>query len=346
MSAKKSECLSQKVVILGTGGTIAGLSLVPGAGGAYRAAQVGVESLVAQAHEGGKGLESRATSPAPLLISEQLAQVDSKDMTLAIWQQLLQRVAQLQQDPTVQAIVITHGTDTLEETGFLLHAGWPHGKPVVLTCAMRPADAPDADGPGNLRDAIQLAQTPGLTGVLMVCDGQVFDGHVFQKVRTEGVQPFGAEPIGALGEYRDGQLRPHQAPDHQSPDLASAYRPLTAAELTCVMTADTWPRVEIVLNHAGADGRLVHDVLRASISAPSAERLRGIVLGGTGGGTCSERLSSALQQAQQQGVVVWRSTRATWGRVRSTEGELFRGVPWTPVKARVAMMLDLLVGRV
>ena len=69
--------------------------------------------------------------------------------------------------------------------------------------AMRPADAPDADGPANLRDAIRVASTPGLSGVLMVCDGQVFEGHVFQKVRTEGVQPFEAEPIGVVGECRE-----------------------------------------------------------------------------------------------------------------------------------------------
>ncbi|MFN5775831.1 MAG: asparaginase domain-containing protein, partial [Burkholderiaceae bacterium] len=148
MSSKKSEWVSQKIVILGTGGTIAGLSLVPGAGGDYKAAQVDVETLVSQAGQAVAGIWSlpSATSLPPVLSTEQIAQVDSKDMTEAIWQRLLQRVAQLQHDPDVQAIVITHGTDTLEETGFLLHACWPQGKPVVLTCAMRAADAPDADG--------------------------------------------------------------------------------------------------------------------------------------------------------------------------------------------------------
>jgi L-asparaginase len=168
----------------------------------------------------------------------------------------------------------------------------------------------------------------------------VFEGHVFQKVRTDGVQPFGAEPIGALGECRDGRYL-----EHHSVDSTRAYGPMTPDELQCLLEADNWPRVEIVMNHAGADGRMVLDVLAACAASSDAQRLRGIILAGTGNGTCSVRLSEALQQAQQQGVRVWRSTRATWGVVRSTAGETFTGVPWSPVKARVAMMLDILTGR-
>jgi L-asparaginase len=99
------------------------------------------------------------------------------------------------------------------------------------------------------------------------------------------------------------------------------------------------------MNHVGADGRLVEHAVTVSASSPAHERLRGIVVAGTGGGSCSDRLSAALQSAQQQGVLVWRSTRATWGSVRSVSHERFKGVPWSPVKARVAMMLDILTGR-
>jgi L-asparaginase len=342
MSSKKGELLSQKIVIVGTGGTIAGLSLVPGTGGAYKAAQVDVQTLVAQAARSESGLSrvGSGVNAAPHVQTEQLVQVDSKDMTESIWQRLLKRVAELQQDPEVHGMVITHGTDTLEETGFLLHACWPQGKPVVLTCAMRPADAPDADGPANLRDAIRVASTPGLSGVLMVCDGQVFEGHVFQKVRTEGVQPFEAEPIGVVGECRDGHYVAQQARD-----TARAYPVVTQAEWPRLLAAQDWPRVEIVMNHAGADGRVVRDMLMATSTTPSADRLRGIVVAGTGSGTCSERLMVALQQAQDQGVVVWRSTRATWGMARSLATDVFTGVPWSPAKARVALMLDLLLAR-
>ena len=354
MTAEKSEFLSQKIVILGTGGTIAGLSLVPGAGGAYRAAQVGVDQLVAQAATGHGavsatgsastgGAQPNAAAPANaiVLITEQLAQVDSKDMSEALWQRLLTRMAQLQQDPEVRAVVVTHGTDTLEETGFLLQACWPQGKPVVLTCAMRPADAPDADGPGNLRDAIAVASTPGLSGVMMVCDGQVFEGHVFQKVMTEGVQPFGAEPGGSSGVYREGRYR-----SLRQADRSGAYPLMTPHELSQVLSCAVWPRVEVVMNHAGADGLLVSALLGSGPSSDNAPSVRGIVLAGTGQGTYSERLGAALKQARAQGVMVWRSTRATWGVVRPVAGEEFPGVPWTPVKARVAMMLNLITGRV
>lgn len=343
MSSEKSGSVSQKIVIVGTGGTIAGLSLVPGAGGAYRAAQVSVGQLVAQAASpaGTTSDHGQNSVPPPVLVTEQLAQVDSKDMTEALWQRLLVRVAQLQQDPDVRAVVITHGTDTLEETGFLLQACWPSGKPVVLTCAMRPADAPDADGPGNLRDAIAVASTPGLRGVMMVCDGQVFDGHVFQKVRADGVQPFGAEPLGPLAEYREGQFR-----RIREQDRTRAYPEVTERELQQVLSCADWPRVEVVMNHAGADGRLVSALLAQSASSVGVDRLRGIILSGTGQGTYSERLGVALRQAREQGVKVWRSTRAAWGLVRPVTGEVFPGVPWSPVKARVAMMLDFLTERV
>ena len=352
MSTKKEALMSQKIVIVGTGGTIAGLSLEPGAGGAYRAAQVGVASLVEQACEpmqtgysenrvsAADPFPWEATSGAPHveLVSEQLAQVDSKDMTETIWQRLLVRLEQLQQDPSVMGVVITHGTDTLEETGFLLHACWPRGKPVVLTCAMRASDAPNADGPGNLRDAIVLARTPGLQGVLMVCDGQVFEGHVFQKSRTEGVQPFEAHPLPPLGLCRPAPFVPQREVDHQR-----AYAPLTDRELSTVLACRHWPRVEIVFNHAGADGQGVQALL--TMSTPLPARVRGFVLAGTGQGTYSERLGLALRQAVQQGVRVWRSTRAAWGSVHSTPVDEFRGVPWPPVKARVALMLDLITGR-
>ena len=342
MSSEMKGPVSQKVVMVGTGGTIAGLSLIPGTGGAYRAAQVSVEDLLAQAEHNTRSRllsprESRSTTP---VVTEQLVQVDSKDMTEAIWQRLLARLWQLQQDPTVQAVVITHGTDTLEETGFLLQACWPQGKPVVLTCAMRPADAPDADGPGNVRDALMLASVSGLRGVVMVCAGEVFEGHSFQKVWAHGLQPFAAEPGGSIGVCRPGRFEPRRAID-----LDGAYPALTPTELSRVLSAPCWPRVEIVLNHVGADGRVVKALMDQSATEPHPHKLRGIVLAGTGQGTCSERLSHALQAAHQQGVRVWRSTRAAWGSVHPREEEVFTAVPWSPVKARVAMMLELLSGR-
>ncbi len=137
---------TKKLVVLGTGGTIAGLSGDAHDNVGYKAAQVGVEQLL-------QALPS-ARRPQATLVSEQLAQVDSKDMVHDVWQRLAQRCADWLADPQVMGIVVTHGTDTMEETAFFLHlalaACGVADKPVVLTGAMRPASSLTPDGPQNL----------------------------------------------------------------------------------------------------------------------------------------------------------------------------------------------------
>ncbi|MEK9803308.1 MAG: asparaginase domain-containing protein, partial [Curvibacter sp.] len=140
------QAVGQKIVVLGTGGTIAGLAQ-GAAPGRYRAAQKPVGELLA-------GLELPAGMDLQV---EQVAQIDSKDMDLPVWQALLTACRHHLAAQAVQALLITHGTDTLEETAWLLQALLAPRKPVVLTCAMRPADAPDADGPRNLADALAVA---------------------------------------------------------------------------------------------------------------------------------------------------------------------------------------------
>src|SRR5882672_1694857 len=146
------------VVILGTGGTIAGVAPEGKSDLAYQAAQLSVEALVQAVPE----LADAA------LETEQVVQVDSKDMTHAIWQTLAQRVQHHLQRDEVAGVVITHGTDTMEETAYLLHRVLAPKKPVVLTGAMRPASSRQADGPDNLVNAVAAAQEPGAHGVLVV----------------------------------------------------------------------------------------------------------------------------------------------------------------------------------
>ncbi|MES2424869.1 MAG: asparaginase, partial [Pseudomonadota bacterium] len=136
---------NKKIVVLGTGGTIAGLAK-PGDALDYKAAEQGIDQLLADA-----ALPALAGID---VLSEQVAQIDSKDMALALWQQLAGRTAWWLAQPDVLGVVITHGTDTLEETAFFLSCVLPGAKPVVLTCAMRPANARLADGPQNLADAL------------------------------------------------------------------------------------------------------------------------------------------------------------------------------------------------
>ena len=141
----------RNIVVIGTGGTIAGAAASPTDHTGYVAGQIGVAQLLAAI----PGLEALAQ-----LRMEQLAQIDSKDMDADTMAHLAQRVAELLDDPTVDGLVITHGTDTLEESAYLLHAVLAPAKPVVITCAMRPATALGADGPQNLVDAITLACHP------------------------------------------------------------------------------------------------------------------------------------------------------------------------------------------
>ncbi len=147
-----SEQKSKKVVVLGTGGTIAGRASCASDNIGYTAAQVGVADLLASV----PGLD--AVLAGHRLHSEQVAQVDSKDMGFALWQALASRISDHLAQPDVTGVVITHGTDTLEETAYFLHAVLPlalqNSKPVVLTCAMRPATALSPDGPQNLLDAV------------------------------------------------------------------------------------------------------------------------------------------------------------------------------------------------
>ena len=133
--------MGQKIVILGTGGTISGTAASPMDHTGYTAGQLGVADLLA-------GLPSAANGvSADRFIVEQLAQLDSKDMGFDVWVKLALRVAHHLSQPEVQAVLITHGTDTLEETAYFLHALLMPAKPVVLTCAMRPASALVPDGP-------------------------------------------------------------------------------------------------------------------------------------------------------------------------------------------------------
>ncbi len=190
----------QKLVVLGTGGTIAGLAQDKHDNVGYKAAQVGVDQLVAALPKDGR-------VPATL-VSEQVAQVDSKDMDLALWQRLAQRCAFWLSDPQVKGIVVTHGTDTMEETAYFLHAVLARDgcsdKPVVLTGAMRPASALAPDGPQNMLDALVVASDPIARGVMVVFSGNIHGAVDVQKVHGYRQDAFESGEAGVLGWVQEG----------------------------------------------------------------------------------------------------------------------------------------------
>lgn len=307
-----------KVVVLGTGGTIAGMSAQPGDDRHYRAGQIGVDQL----------LQHLPNWPANVvLVAEQVAQVDSKDMGPALWWQLRRRVAHWLAQADVVGVVITHGTDTLEETAYFLRATLPAAKPVVLTCAMRPATSLAPDGPHNLRDAITVALHPGAQGVVAVCAGTLHGALDVQKLHTSRLDAFSSGDAGCLGKIRSHRLFLMR----NWPQASVKY---SGSAIENIASDADWPPVDIVTSHAGADGRVVDALV--------AQGVRGIVVAGTGSGTVHQALEAALLRAQAAGVVVRRSTRCALGPLSPVAQSLPGAQGLSPVKARIALTLELL----
>jgi L-asparaginase len=306
----------KKLVVLATGGTIAGRAATASDTVGYTAAQLGVEALVA----------SVPSLAGWDVVTEQVAQVDSKDMAFEIWRALALRCSHWLAQPDIAGIVVTHGTDTLEETAYFLHAVLAPAKPVVLTCAMRPATALSADGPQNIADAALVATSPGARGVVAVSAGAIRGALDVAKEHTYRLDAFGSGDAGPIGYVEAGQLRLLR--DWPSPRDSQRV-------LDRVTKAATWPRVEIVLSHAGAGGGLV-DALVAS-------GVQGLVVAGTGNGSIHRELEAALRQAVAAGVKVVRSTRCPQGRILARSDDVFaNSAGLSPVKARIALMLELL----
>lgn len=326
----------KKVWILGTGGTIAGKAAVAGDNVGYKAGEVPVEDLLAPLVKVASWMSDWRWE------ARQIAQLDSKDMDLATWRALAEAVEAAGGDPEVASIVITHGTDTLEETAFFLSQVIQCSKPVVLTCAMRPASALVPDGPQNLLDALAVATNPDAQGVCVVAAGTVHSALSVAKVHTYRVDAFSSGDSGPLASVEEGRVRWFRAhPSAQRITVAGIESDAApnAAGTHGVGTA-VWPRVELITSHAGADGAMVHALLQplAGVSP-----LAGLVVAGTGNGTVHAALASALEVARAQGVVVWRSTRCAFGQIVPGPDTAWPpAVPLSPVKARIALALALL----
>ncbi len=319
-----------KLVILGTGGTIAGRADSQSQGVGYKAGQITVQSLL----EAVPDLEQQALGPVQ---TQQIAQVDSKDMDWPVWRALLRACMQALEDADTRAVVITHGTDTLEETAWLLHSLLPATKPIVLTCAMRPATALLADGPQNLRDAVTVAASGGRSGVWVVAGGEVHAAAQVQKVHPYRLQAMRSVEGGPQALVEEGRVRWLVPGAPSSPAAPSTGAMVPATMSSGLLALDELPWVEVVFSGALA---------RASgVDALVAAGVRGIVVAGTGNATVYEGMEAALQRARDKGVWIWRGTRCAEGLpvasglgTNPAEADLAH----LPVaKARIAMMLEL-----
>jgi L-asparaginase len=275
------------VLVLATGGTIAGQASAR-AGNAYDAGKVSAADLVA----GVAGLDKLAKISA-----EQISAIGSQDMNDKVWFALAARIRAAIDKKEADGIVITHGTDTLEETAFFLQSILDTDVPVVLVGSMRPSTAVGADGPANLYEAVEVAASPQSRGrgVLVVLNDVVHGARWAQKTNTTSVDTFRSPDAAPLGYVDTASVR--------------FLQPAVATEKPKLRLPDAapLPRVEIIYAHANMDGGPVEDAVKRGA--------KGIVLAGVGDGNTSKEAIEALAAAAKAGVLVVRSTRVGSGFV-------------------------------
>ena len=310
-----------RVHVLATGGTIAGAQ-TPNSGYGYRSGAYDVATLLASV----PGLARLAT-----LSGEQVASIGSQDMNDAVWLALARRVEAALASPDTDAVLVTHGTDTPEETAYFLSLVTRSDKPVVMVGAMRPATALSADGPANLHAAVAVATDPGARGkgTLVVLNDTIHYARNVVKTETTGVHAFASLNRGPAGQVHAGHVRWFEPMD----------RKLGRATGFTVEGVQTLPRVDVLYAHANMSVDLIEAAVRNGA--------RGIVVAGVGDGNMTTPALEALTQAARRGVAVVRSTRLPAGIVlRNAEvdddargfvvsGEL------NPAKSRVLLQLAL-----
>jgi L-asparaginase len=310
-----------KVIILATGGTIAGSGASSTRAG-YTAGKIPIDDLIGAIP---------AIKQVADISGEQISSIGSQDMTLDIWKKLAVRINQIYANKEADAVVITHGTDTQEETAYFLDLVVPSDMPVVLTGSMRPATAISADGPKNLYDAILVAIDPKTKGkgVLVSFNEGIYDAREVMKLSTTKVNAFGSVNTGPVGQIYDGKVEYY---------MKSIREENTKTPFN--VTADTkLPRVDIVYMYADAPSDMIDMLV--------AKKVAGIVIAGVGNGNFNKAFMDAVKRAVAAGVVVCRASRTPSGRVvledEINDDELGTIVSddLTPQMARIMLMLGL-----
>jgi L-asparaginase len=278
-----------RIKILATGGTIAGKGASADRA-AYTAGELPIKDLI----DAVPGLDKVAD-----ISGEQISNVGSQDMTVDIWIKLNKRINEIFKNKEADGVVITHGTDTQEETAYFLNLTVRYDNPVVLTGSMRPSTAISADGPKNLYDAVTVAASTWSKGrgVLVVFNERIFDGREAEKTSTTNVDGFSAPNTGPIGQVYDGKVmyyaKEQRVSNHQTPFDITGLTKL--------------PRVAVV--------ELYCDAPATALNAYAADGVDGIVTSGLGNGNLNKVNMTAVASAIQKGIVVCRSTRVPTGRV-------------------------------
>jgi len=313
------------VVILATGGTIAGAAAT-GTQAGYTSGAVTIDAMINAV----PGIRDLAN-----LKGEQISNVGSQDMSFPILIKVANRVNELAQSNDVDGIVITHGTDTMEESAFFLNLTVKTDKPVVMVGSMRPSTAVSADGPLNLYNAVGVAADPKARGrgVLVVMNDWIHGAHSLTKTSTTAVQTFMSPLRGLVGVASYGKNDFYTPPE---------WKHTTQSEFD-ISGVTAMPRVDIIF----ADLDMSPDVIDCAV----ANGAKGIVIAGVGNGNMNKSALHAAAKAVKQGVIVVRSSRVPTGTVgRNVEVEddklgFIASDELNPQKARILLSLALLTKR-
>jgi L-asparaginase len=312
-----------KIVILATGGTIAGAQTSSAQVG-YTSGSFSVDDLIAAVPQ----LQDLAD-----LSGEQVANIGSQNMNNEVWLKLAKRVNEVLASNDVDGVVITHGTDTMEETAYFLSLLVKSNKPVVLVGSMRPATAIGADGPANLYNAVALAANPGARGLgpLIVMNDEIHYAREAQKMNTTELNTFHSPNRGRAGVINVGNA-------HFFSKNTTRLGANSEFSVDGMKPGDL-PRVEIIYSYANLGPDMINYLVKQGV--------KGIVLAGVGDGNTTKPAIDALAEAAKQGVAVVRSSRTGSGLVvRNVEVDddklgFIAGMELNPQKARVLLMLGL-----
>lgn len=309
------------IKILATGGTIAGTGKSATSSG-YTAGQVAISSLLEAVPE----IKDIAN-----VTGEQIVNIGSQDMNDQVWLTLAKRINQLLASDDCDGIVITHGTDTMEETAYFLNLTVHSAKPVVLTGSMRPSTAMSADGPLNLYNAVVTASSPDAVGrgVMVVMNGLILGAHSTQKMNTIDVQTFQAPDNGPLGYVYNSKTF----------FTMKTLKKNTTESVFDVTNLESLPKVGIVYSYSNVDADVMNPFLTGGY--------QGVVHAGVGNGNIHKNVFPKLEEARKLGIVVVRSSRVPTGpvclhdEVDDAKYQFVASLELNPQKARVLLMLAL-----
>ncbi len=321
-NAKQSEQANKpKIVILATGGTIAGAQANPESYG-YKSGEFSVNDLIKAV----PGIDKLAR-----IEGEQVANIGSQDMNNEVWLKLAKRVNEVAKRDDVAGIVITHGTDTMEETSYFIDLVSKTDKPIVFVGSMRPATAVSADGPGNLYSAVAVAADPKAIGhgAMVVLNDSIQDARYVTKTNTTNVETFRSLNRGPIGLIDTGKIKWFDI---------TGEKPIHRSKFDIADRKDL-PRVDIIYAHSNMSPDLINSAIKNGA--------KGLVIAGVGDGNMSQAAIDTLAKAAKNGIAVVRSTRVSEGlvlrnnEVNDDKEGFVASSEFTPPKARVLLQLAL-----